>query len=402
MSEEEEEVASLRWNNNLSVQHSMIYSRGPNTLMAHGSTLYLPSAAPIHPALRSHLKSQVINSVPQIVKLLVFSLMSDRITLRYGRQYGEGLQTLRLLLDYMDGGVASFDIFQHMPEESLYALEWNNIIAVAVITLISYEYILQFDKEVTFVWERQWSVMTYLYLAVRYFGIFLAMICSYCYAMFLLMQWSYSVYFCLAEVVLIWRLYALHNQSKPLLYILLGLFLPIIAIYIAVDIFLWSRPSAISMQEITITPNIKYCTTFFHIGPMPAIYASIPVICYDIFLVVLAIAVLARHLRERKEVRMKPNAYVVTIVRYHVMYFILNLTSQIFMAMLWADLSTVVMNLILLFNNTAPFIVVPRLIISIWDTHANDNCVQVSMSFEDCVCWTSPPTLEQHEMDSSV
>ncbi|KAG1826071.1 uncharacterized protein BJ212DRAFT_1317850, partial [Suillus subaureus] len=35
--------------------------------------------------------------------------------------------------------------------------------------------VLQFEKEVTFVWQRQWSVMTYLYLVVRYFGIVLAM-----------------------------------------------------------------------------------------------------------------------------------------------------------------------------------------------------------------------------------
>jgi hypothetical protein len=72
------------------------------------------------------------------------------------------------------------------------------------------------------------------------------------------------------------------------------------------------------------------------------------------------------------------------------------------MAMLWADLETVAMNLVLLFNDTAPFIIVPRLIISIWDTHANQDCVHVSTTFEDCVCWTSPPRLEQHEMDSSV
>ncbi|KAG1812875.1 uncharacterized protein BJ212DRAFT_1578575 [Suillus subaureus] len=296
-------------------------------------------------------------------------------------------------------------------EGSLYALSWNNAISVAVITLISYEYMLQFEKEVTYVWQRQWSVMTYLYLAVRYFGIFLAMIgaCwgglfympeAVSYGIFLLMQWSYSVYYCLAEVILIWRLYAVYNQSKLILYVLLGLFIPIIAIYIAMDIFLWSRPSAISVQEVTITPEIKYCMAVFHVGPMPAIYASIPVICYDIFLVMLAIVVLGKHLRERKELRMKPNAYIVMIVRYHVIYFVLNLASQIFMAILWADLSTVAMNLVLLFNDTAPFIIVPRLIISIWDTHADDNCVHVSTTFEDCVCWTSPPILEQHEMDS--
>ncbi|KAG1908017.1 uncharacterized protein F5891DRAFT_998298 [Suillus fuscotomentosus] len=65
-----------------------------------------------------------------------------------------------------------------MPEldEYLYALAWNNNTSVVVITLIFYEYVLQFEKEVTFVWERQWSVMTYLYLAVRYFGMLIAII----------------------------------------------------------------------------------------------------------------------------------------------------------------------------------------------------------------------------------
>lgn len=71
-----------------------------------------------------------------------------------------------------------FDLHSLMSEleGSLYALVWNNDISVAVITLISYDYMLQLEKEVTFVWQRQWTVMAYLYLAVRYFGIFLAMI----------------------------------------------------------------------------------------------------------------------------------------------------------------------------------------------------------------------------------
>ncbi|KAG2121051.1 uncharacterized protein F5147DRAFT_766916 [Suillus discolor] len=334
------------------------------------------------------------------------------------------------------------------PEEYLYALDWNNNISVVAITLLSYDYMLQFEKEVTFVWQRQWSVMTYLYLVVsstlpkcfmfpislpyqvRYFGIVLAMICavwgglfyipeapyvtivsiSYStetsfayhqieigYGIFVFMQWGFSVYFCLVEVILIWRLYALHNQSKLILYVLLGLLLPIVALYIAVDAFLWSRPSAISVQEIIITPNIKYCTTFFHIGPMHMIYASIPVICYDIFLVVLAITVFRKHLKERKELKMKPNTYVVMIIQYHVIYFVMNLATQIFMATLWARPSTVVLYLVILFKLTAPFIIVPRLIISIWDTHANDNCVHVSTTFEDCVCLTSPPEVEQPE-----
>ncbi|KAG2069812.1 hypothetical protein BDR04DRAFT_1101087 [Suillus decipiens] len=302
-------------------------------------------------------------------------------------------------------------------EESLYALSWNNNVAVVIITLITYEYILQFEKEVTFVWKRQRSVMIYLYLVVRYFGIVLAMYVAMVvffrwyivwggllyipeavsYGIFLFMQWGFSVYFCLAEVVLIWRLYAVYDQSKLILYVLLGLLLPVVALYVAMNTFLWSRPSAVSVREVIITPSIKYCTVSFHVGPMPAIYASIPIICYDILLVVLAIAVLRKHLKERKKVQMKPNTYLVLIVRYHVIYFVLNLATQIIMAVLWVRLSTVACNLVLLFKNTAPLIIVPRFIISIWETHANADCVRVSTTFEDCACWTSPPKLEQPE-----
>jgi hypothetical protein len=65
-------------------------------------------------------------------------------------------------------------------EGSLYALDWSDYIGVVIVTVIIYDYIIQFEKEVTFVWKRQWSVMAYLYLAVRYFGIALGMIFGIC------------------------------------------------------------------------------------------------------------------------------------------------------------------------------------------------------------------------------
>lgn len=131
---------------------------------------------------------------------------------------------------------------------------------------------------------------------------------------------------------------------------------------------------------------------------MPAIYTSIPIVCYDAFLVVLAAATLMRHLKERREYKMKPNTYMVMIVRYHIMYFVLNLTNQILMVILWAHIPAPAMSLSELFSDTMPFILAPRLIISIWDTHAQDDCLYVSAAFADCVCLTSPPKFEQHEM----
>ncbi|KAJ8584743.1 hypothetical protein M405DRAFT_936427 [Rhizopogon salebrosus TDB-379] len=254
--------------------------------------------------------------------------------------------------------------------------------------------------------------MSYLYLIVRYLGLFLALVCgcfggllyipeAVSYALAVLIEWGLSVYFWFAEAVLIWRLYALYNRSKWLLYVLLATFLPIVALEIGTDIYLYSRRSAFSVKEI-MTPDVRYCIMSFKLGPMIPIYTSIPVICYDIFLVVLAAVILAKHLKERRTVRLRPNAYVVMIVRYHIIYFVLNLTNQILLVVLWVDIPAPVKSFSELFVSSAPFILAPRLIISIWDTHAHSECAHVSTMFEDCVCWTLPPISEEHEMDSQI
>jgi len=56
---------------------------------------------------------------------------------------------------------------------------------------------------------------------------------------------------------------------------------------------------------------------------MPAVYTAIPVVCYDILLVVLAAAALVKHLKERRKIKMRPNTYVLMIVRCHIIYFVL-------------------------------------------------------------------------------
>lgn len=292
--------------------------------------------------------------------------------------------------------------------ELAYALRWNNNAGVAMFALLSYDYILQFEKEVKFFWTRKWSLMACLYFAVRYFGLVISLLCACwggmvympyepCYVLGVTLEWGFSVYFWLAEMVLIWRLYALYNQSRTLLYVLLGLFIPIIGLDIGMDIFLYSRPVAFSAVEI-VTPNVRYCTETFNLGPMPALYTSIPIICWDISLVILAVVILVKHLKERKEIKMKPNVYILVIVRSHIIYFILNLLDQILLTIVWAPkLSTPVMILSEMFVNTAPFIIAPRLIIGIWNSHADDQCAHISTAFEDCICWTLPPSFEQHE-----
>lgn len=78
-----------------------------------------------------------------------------------------------------------------------------------------------------------------------------------------------------------------------------------------------------SIVKEVITPNANYCTLSFHIGPMLAIYTSIPIMCFDILLVILAVVTLVKHFMEQRSIKMRPNTYMVMIVRYHILYFAL-------------------------------------------------------------------------------
>ncbi|KAG1747972.1 uncharacterized protein EDB91DRAFT_1115779 [Suillus paluster] len=60
-------------------------------------------------------------------------------------------------------------------DEAVVYLRWIDGTSVATLTLISYDYLLLLDKEVQYFWQRSWSVMSCLYLVVRYFGLFLAL-----------------------------------------------------------------------------------------------------------------------------------------------------------------------------------------------------------------------------------
>jgi len=301
-------------------------------------------------------------------------------------------------------------------QEDVTNFYWNNYTSVVVLTLISYEYLLLLEREVKYVWKRKWSLMSCLYLVVRYLGLFIALLCgcwgglwympyATCYGLAVLIEWGFSVYFCFVEAILIWRLYALYNRSKRLLHILSGLFLPIVALSIGTDVYLYSRPRAFSVKEI-VTPIATYCTLSFNLGPKPAIYTSIPMICFDTLLVVLATATLVKHLKGRRNIKIRPNTYVIMIVRYHIMYFVLNLTNQILLVILWAPgISTPVASIAEVFNSSVPFILAPRLIISVWDTHAQHELVYVDTAFEDCACWTSTAMSDfttAYELDSQI
>jgi len=50
----------------------------------------------------------------------------------------------------------------------------NNAASAAGITIVAYDYILTFPKEVKYIWSRPWTWLSTLFFTVRYVGIYTA------------------------------------------------------------------------------------------------------------------------------------------------------------------------------------------------------------------------------------
>ncbi|KAG1740314.1 hypothetical protein EDB19DRAFT_779128 [Suillus lakei] len=57
----------------------------------------------------------------------------------------------------------------------LQAVQLSNFCSIAAVAVVWYDYSLLFTREVNHIWRTPWSVMSSLYVIVRYLGMILAM-----------------------------------------------------------------------------------------------------------------------------------------------------------------------------------------------------------------------------------
>ncbi|KAG2036748.1 hypothetical protein BDR03DRAFT_434114 [Suillus americanus] len=119
------------------------------------------------------------------------------------------------------------------------AYRFSSYFAVAAFVGVIYDWALTFGKEVELVWRQRWSLMTVLYLGVRYFGIFYAVLdvlnCvptisltdTVSFIMFVMWNWTYIVVFAMLGVIIITRLHAMYQRSRKILIFLIVTFLAV-------------------------------------------------------------------------------------------------------------------------------------------------------------------------------
>ncbi|KAG2107259.1 uncharacterized protein F5147DRAFT_774478 [Suillus discolor] len=133
-------------------------------------------------------------------------------------------------------------------------------VQVAALVAVLYDWVLMFGQEVELVWRKRWSLMTLIYLGVRYaampyivFGIL--RIIAY-----LAINWIFVVVNSMAGVIMIVRLYAMYQRSRK---ILVFLIIILLAISITCGVFAERGTSQTSGEELILsgTYNCGYTIT---------------------------------------------------------------------------------------------------------------------------------------------
>jgi hypothetical protein len=203
---------------------------------------------------------------------------------------------------------------------------------VAAFVGVMYDWALTFGQEVELVWRQRWSLMTALYLGVRYFGILFAALNlldsvptisltdTECWIMSVTCSWMYVLVFAMLWVIMITRLHAMYQQSRKILIFLIVAFL-------ADNIFNGVVAVLTTMhtvgEELILSGNYQ-CTIDYPEGKLP-LY-SIPWILgvvWEVLALSLAIWIVIKHVRELRQ--HSPGGIIkdcfMVLMKTHTLYF---------------------------------------------------------------------------------
>ncbi|KAG2126597.1 hypothetical protein DEU56DRAFT_915984 [Suillus clintonianus] len=277
-----------------------------------------------------------------------------------------------------------------LAQPALASLQVSDYLSLTASVVVTYDFLLLLGREVELVWKRPWSLMSSLYVVVRYLGLALAIIDSFwggvvnmtsetCYIIerwplhyvylglwtLQLLNWGNFVFMIAMEGIMVLRIYAMYSQSKLILGVLLVLFLSVMALTLAIGIKYYGPHSGLILTQFSAL-NTNFCLDALGTDPMFFVYASIPSVLFDALLVVLATTRLVKHTIEMNQATggWRINHSMKMIVRDSVLYFVLNLAYKVLNLIPLANIPVVCTSLAELFCAIEPYVLAPRLVIN--------------------------------------
>lgn len=147
----------------------------------------------------------------------------------------------------------------------------SSYFVVAASVGVTYDWALTFAQEVELVWRQRWSLMTVMYLSVRYLGILFAVLNilvnvptifltdAGCWILYITVNWMYVVVLPMLRIIMITRLYAMYQRSRKMLIFLVVIFLADTAFNVIVSGMSTKNTSG---EEYILSGNYVCATTY--------------------------------------------------------------------------------------------------------------------------------------------
>lgn len=274
-----------------------------------------------------------------------------------------------------------------------------------------YDWVLSFEQEVELIWRQRWSLMTILYLSVRYGGIVFAVIDAItsvqtisvtdlgCFILYSILNLTNIVAAVILGVIMITRLHAMYQRSKMVLIVLIAVFLPVNIFDIVVVVLSLQKTSG---EEVILSGTYECSISaegdILLLDPITWLLA----IVWEVLALSLAVWIAVQHFHELR--RHAVGGFIgdcfKVLVKSHVIYFASSVVVSCLQisCLLSANsmdpfsLETdIYVALLRIFTPIQSFVLGPRLILGLREYHAMlvaDSDMATGMSsivFQECV-----------------
>ncbi|KAF8126719.1 hypothetical protein EV363DRAFT_1347193 [Boletus edulis] len=262
----------------------------------------------------------------------------------------------------------------------------NDYLSLAVVTAVGYDYILNFSREIEYVWRKPWTWVSTIFVVLRYIGLCWIMTVALtdstfvpgppeaCTVLYLVFIWGFVVFLSATDLVMILRVYAMWNRSRLILYTLLFIYVLQNISSVILD-GVYNNPDTHDSVTVARIVNFSFCINKPVNVPLGL---SLSILIPRLFLAttLMSLAVL-QTLKQSVEMyratqQWQPNRYMQKLVKDGILYFIVNVLFQVNDVLIYG---TPLRNTSIILNTfiyTAFYTLIPRFIINIRELYDRD------------------------------
>ncbi|KAF8127588.1 hypothetical protein EV363DRAFT_1171890 [Boletus edulis] len=299
-------------------------------------------------------------------------------------------------------------------QSTLEHLVLNSRISLTVVTVVVYDYLLTFSREIEYIWLRPWTWVSTMFVVVRYIGLcwiitnaltplFLALSksvfhlpfyallatndliptdglklsCGYFKGtvIYQISSWAFIVFLSAADLMMILRVYAMWNRSRTILSILLFIYVPQ-SIISVVLVGIYNNPNTHLSVTLAQVLDLSFCNVSYMNTPaILFVYNATPRVVLAAALVIFAVSQTLKQSFEMYKAtkQWQPNRYIKKLVGDGILYFFVYVLYQIdFVLTLAVAPTNNTLVFLGVFLYVAFYILVPRFIISIRELYDHD------------------------------